>query len=68
MESNFGSLAMNIDEIESLLKPCPKVKIENSNDEFGNMGGRNSHQMLFDFGKKDCPKNLCANGVCKAQP
>jgi hypothetical protein len=29
------------------------------------MGGRGSHQMLFDFGKKDCLKELYANGAAK---
>ncbi len=40
LESNFGTLAMNVDEVESLLKPCPRVQIEELNDEFGSMGGR----------------------------
>lgn len=47
---------MNVDEVESFLKPCHGVQIEELNDEFGSMGGKCSHQMLFDFGKKDCPK------------
>jgi hypothetical protein len=55
-ESNYGTLAMNVDEVESFLKPCHGVQIEELNDEFGSMGGKCSHQMLFDFGKKDCPK------------
>jgi len=65
LELDSRSLAMNVDEIESLLKPCLKVQIEELNDEFGSMGGKSSHQMLFDFGKKDCPKKLYANGVAK---
>jgi hypothetical protein len=30
------------------------------------MGGRSSHQMLFDSGKKDCPKNCMQMGLQSA--
>jgi hypothetical protein len=42
------------------------VQIEELNDEFGSMGGRSSHQMLFDSRKKDCPKNCMQMGLQSA--